>query len=110
VITAFDVEFDGYYLQAAYTITGETRPYKKGKFKRVSPKGDMGAVEVVAKYEDGDATFGNQSGEYDVITLGVNWYVNKSVRLSLNYLDADVDTDSADDDGSAVSLRAQYAF
>ncbi len=120
-----DVDVDGYYLQASYFLTGESRGYKgkAGKFDKVKPKGPRGAWELVAKYEDGevDADATPDDAEFELLTLGVNWYANNNLKFMLNYLDADTDgftsmngTDSLDavgeEDGSAVSLRAQYAF
>lgn len=114
-----DVEAEGFYLQASYIVTGETRGYKgkSGKFDKVKPKGPNGAVELVAKYEDGELDIDDvaEKNEFELFTLGVNWYATKNVKLMLNYLE--VDTDHAnkvdpgqDEDGQAVSFRAQYVF
>ncbi|MDE0250752.1 MAG: porin [Gammaproteobacteria bacterium] len=114
-----DVEAEGYYVQASYIVTGETRGYKgsSGKFDKLKPKGPNGAVELVAKYEDGELDIDDvaEKNEFELFTLGVNWYATQNVKLMLNYLD--VDTDHAnqvdpgqDEDGQAVSFRAQYAF
>ncbi len=122
--TVTDVDLDSYYIQASYFLTGESRGYKgkDGKFDKVKPKGPRGAWELVAKYEDGevDADVNADESEYELLTLGVNWYANNNLKFMLNYLDADTDNftsingDSLDavgeEDGSAVSLRAQYAF
>ncbi len=122
--TVSDVDVDGYYLQASYFLTGESRGYKgkDGKFDKVKPKGPRGAWELVAKYEDGevDADATPSDAEYELLTLGVNWYANNNLKFMLNYLDADTDNftsingDSLDvvgeEDGNAISLRAQYAF
>ncbi len=119
-----DVDLDGYYLQASYFLTGEQRGYKgqDGKFDKIKPKGPRGAWELVAKYEDGevDADLTPEDAEYELLTIGVNWYANNNLKFMLNYLDADTDgftsigNESLDaigeEDGSAVSLRAQYAF
>ena len=119
-----DVDVDGYYIQASYFLTGDQRGYKgkDGKFDKVKPKGPRGAWELVAKYEDGevDVDVLGDEAEYELLTLGVNWYANNNLKFMLNYLDADTDGfsstagDSLDDvseeDGSAISLRAQYAF
>ena len=43
----------------------------------------------------------------------MNWYANKNIRFMLNYIDVEVDQALAqgnNDDGNAISLRAQYAF
>ncbi len=119
-----DVDVDGYYVQASYFLTGEQRGYKgeAGKFDKVKPKGPRGAWELVAKYEDGevDADVLDDDAEYELLTLGVNWYPTNNVKFMLNYLDADTEgfssTDGAlldtigEEDGNAVSFRAQYAF
>ena len=49
-----DFDFDGYYLQATYTLTGEARKYKakKGAFGGIKPKGKNGAWELVARFEE----------------------------------------------------------
>ena len=125
-----DVDMSGYYMQAAYTLTGETRGYKasSGAFKAIKPKGEMGAWELVARYEDADVdvkAFGEEAS-VERMVLGVNWYVNKNVKMMLNYVDAEAKdckkgTTNGDhafkrcgyngkDNGDAYSLRAQYVF
>ena len=114
-----DVEAEGFYLQASYIVTGETRGYKgkSGKFDKVKPKGPNGAVELVAKYEDGELDIDDvaEKNEFELFTVGVNWYATKNVKLMLNYLDVDADhankvDPGQDEDGQAVSFRAQYVF
>ena len=136
-----DLEMDGFYVQAAYTLTGETRGYKAGSgaFAAINPKGDGGAWEVVARYEDAEVDIPGRSLSADLerMVLGVNWYVNKNVKFMLNYVDSEMDgcsgdtrtfTNTADgeddpvsedtfgfskcnnDDGDAISLRGQYVF
>ena len=134
-----DLEMDGFYLQAAYTLTGETRGYKggSGAFAAIKPKNEGGAWEVVARYEDADIDIPGRSLSADLerMVLGVNWYVNKNVKFMLNYVDSEVDdcttstrsyalvdgTASSEtedlsikkcnnDDGQAFSLRGQYVF
>lgn len=125
-----DIDMNGYYAQAAYTLTGETRGYKasSGAFKAVQPKGEMGAWELVARYEDADIDVKARGVEASVerMVLGVNWYVNKNVKMMLNYVDAEAKDcgevgsgpDAAfkrcgynsKDNGDGYSLRAQYVF
>lgn len=121
---ASDVDVDGYYIQASYFLTGEQRGYKgnKGAFDKVKPKGPRGAWELVAKYEEGeiDVDILPSDSEFELLTLGVNWYANNNLKFMLNYIDAstdnftsaageDLDT-TGEDDGSAMTFRAQYAF
>lgn len=104
-------DLSGYYVQAGYILTGESRPYKDGVFKRVSPKGNAGAWEVVARYEDGD---GNHSdielgtSDSSAMTLGLNWYAHKNVKLGINYTDGE--DNNSDDDGSEFRVRFQLTF
>lgn len=90
-----DIEMDGFYLQAAYTLTGETRGYKAGSgaFAAIKPKNEGGAWEVVARYEDAEVDIPGRSLTADLerMVLGVNWYVNKNVKFMLNYVDSEVD-------------------
>lgn len=130
-----DREATGYNTQLAYTLTGESRAYKLdgGKFDAIKPTDKQyGAWEVFYRYDhlnvedDGVmATVGGvqiDESEAKVHTVGVNWYANEAVKLSLNYLMTKTDEDtvklqsgrfasgSDDDDGKAISLRAQYVF
>ena len=123
-----DIDMTGFYAQAAYTLTGETRGYKasSGAFKAIKPKGEMGAWELVARYEDADVDVKahNMEASVERMVLGVNWYVNKNVKMMLNYVDAEakdcgeVGSDTAfkrcgyndKDNGDGYSLRAQYVF
>ena len=123
-----DIDFDGYYVQATYTLTGETRGYKTqgAYFDKLKPSSPFGAWEVVARYEDVEVDndnigngglLANRSDTYDAEKwlIGLNWYVNNNVRFMLNYIDAEVDEavaqgDGDDDDGDAVSFRAQYVW
>ena len=116
-----DLEGDGYYIQGAWTITGEQRGYKTkgGYFGGIKPKGPMGAWELVARYEEIDVEYGGiigpnvarvrEDSEAEKMLLGLNWYANKNIRFMLNYIDAD-SSGRSNVDGDAISLRAQYAF
>ena len=131
-----DIEMDGFYLQAAYTLTGETRGYKTGSgaFAAIKPKTKGGAWELVARYEDAevDVDARGLNSELTRLVLGANWYVNSNVKFMLNYVDSEMDKcrgnfiDNAPenprhshaacgngmnkDDGNAISLRGQYVF
>ncbi|NND00033.1 MAG: ATPase [Gammaproteobacteria bacterium] len=101
----------GYYVQAGYIFTGESRPYKSGVFKRVSPSSSSGAWEAVVRYEDGDGNHSDiELGRTDAsaYTVGLNWYAHKNVKLGVNYTDGDDKLD--DDDGSEFRVRFQLTF
>jgi len=117
---ASDLEADGYYLQAGWIVTGESRAYKNGiaAFDKVKPKSPGGAWELFARYDSLDVTGSDAdplvefSGEEsDTLTLGVNWYFNPAVKIAFNYVHAETDTLIADeDDGDAFTARLQIAY
>ena len=104
-------DLSGYYLQAGYIFTGESRPYKDGVFKRVAPEGKGGAWELVARYEDGDGNHSDielGSTDASAYTLGLNWYAHKNVKFGINYTDGE--DNLSDDDGSEFRVRFQLTF
>ncbi len=107
------VDLDGYYLQAGWIITGESRPYSKGVFGKVKSTDVAGAWEVVVRYEAGDGD-GNYSdielGRTDATALGVglNWYANALTRLGIDYTTGD--DENSTDTGSEFRARVQFAF
>jgi phosphate-selective porin OprO/OprP len=106
-----DVDVDGYYVQLGYVLTGETRPYKQGAFKRIKPEGAHGAWEIVARYEDGDGNYSDielGSNDAHAYTIGVNWYAHQNVRFGINYTDGEREND--DLGGSEFRIRAQLTF
>lgn len=115
-----DVEGDGYYAQVAYTLTGEPRGYKLGKFDSIKPADkSIGAWEVFYRYdylsvEDSNVGIDpDDDVEGKVHNVGLNWYVNDAVKLSGVYVKATVDNQqnaNGDDDGDGFVMRAQYVF
>lgn len=115
-----DLEGDGYYAQVAYTLTGEARGYKLGKFDSIKPADKaIGAWEVFYRYDyltmEDDSVGIDPSDDVEgkVHNLGVNWYVNDSVKLSGVYVKSSVDNaenGNGDDDGDGMVFRAQYVF
>ena len=106
---------DGYYFQASYILTGETRSYDSlsGAFKGVSPgskfldNGGLGAWEATLRWSNLDYTELADGDEVDSFTVGLNWYLNKNVRALFNFTDVDLDNG---EDGSVVGTRFQFAF
>ena len=110
-----DQDADGFYVQFGYIITGESRPYSGGKFKRVKPGSKAGAWEIVARYEDGNGEFDDielgdrvEDDEVSSYGIGVNYYAHKNVRIGLNYTEGDLD--GTDTDGSELRLRFQLTY
>ncbi|HEY0561895.1 MAG TPA: porin [Methylophilus sp.] len=126
--TGADVDFDAFYAQVGYTLTGESRTYKgsDGEFKRLSPKsnfdlkkGTWGAWEVAGRYDQIDLQDDNiAGGEAKRLSLSLNWYLNEDVRMLAGYTKTfDLDggalkkTDgSYADDIDVYTVRAQWAF
>jgi len=107
-----DLNFDGYYAQASYFLTGESRNYypRFAGFWRVKPKNDFdlsegkwGAWEVAARYsyldlDDGASNIpggGIRGGVANNYTLALNWHLNPFVKVLLNYVHSDVQKISA---------------
>ncbi len=118
--TTSDPDFAGYYLQAGYFLTGESRGYKKaqGCYDAVKPAenafGDshgLGAWEVAARISSLDLDDdGIDGGELDDVTFGVNWYLNPNTRLMLDYIIADLDPAAGAPDGTTNILAFRWQF
>ncbi len=115
-----NIDADGYYLQAGWIVTGESRSYKtsSASFDKVKPSRDWGAIEVFARYDDLDVSDNDndplvevKGSEGETWTMGVNWYYTKYLKLSLNFIHAEVDDDiNTKDDGDAIAGRVQLVF
>jgi len=113
-----DLDFDGWYIQAAYFLTGESRRYKKGKFAGVTPnsivgRNGIGAWQLAARYSminlnDADIN----GGEAENFTVGLNWLPTPTLRFSANYIQT-LNIDGGPYNGEEPSLfqvRGQWAF
>lgn len=137
-----DPSFTGWYVQGAWTLTGQPRRYNPASGGFDSPRvdkpfslkrGAWGVWELAARYSDldlndGDASAAIRGGEQTVISLGLNWYPNNTVRFLADFQRVEVDRLSPG--GTAFgagaltppvgaqigqelniwSLRTQYAF
>ncbi len=102
----------GFYTEASFFITGESRNYKKGRFTRVKPKSTKGAWQISGRYSVLDALENTVGTEASNISLGINYYLNKKARFMLHFIKTELKgADATDDiDGNAISFRAQYVF
>ncbi|WP_296595480.1 porin [Phenylobacterium sp.] len=133
---ASNPSFDGWYVQGAWTLTGESHVWNSanGGFRGVRPAknfspadGTWGAFEVAARYSvldlDDNAGLvgratpagGVRGGEQVITTVGLNWYPNPVIRFQAQYEHVNIDRLSAaglqvGEDVDVVSLRSQYAF
>jgi len=85
--------FHGWYGEASWTLTGESRKYKKGVFKRLEPDrkfslatGGLGALELAIRVTGVDMNDGAfKGGSMTNFTVALNWYVNSNVRFMFGY-------------------------
>ncbi|ABA58874.1 Phosphate-selective porin O and P [Nitrosococcus oceani ATCC 19707] len=117
--------FDGWYLQAGYFLTGESRRYEvdKGRYGRVIPKGIVGqggwgAWEIAFRYSTLDLTDkGILGGVENNFTAGLNWWATPSILFRANYIRAGADPNSEatrlggmDESVNIFTLRGQIVF
>jgi len=113
-----DLNFDGWYAETAYFLTGESRQYKKGKFSSPKPKfnvgeGGIGAWQLALRYSHINLNDGLiNGGEADAMTLGLNWFATPTLRFTANYIDVlDVEGGPhAGQEPSVFQVRSQWAF
>lgn len=124
-----DSHVQAYYVQASWFVTGERTIYQKGLgvFRKPKPLRKWGAVEIAARYDamenkdqslaENPCDTGTTKCRTQVLTLGVNWYVRKGVRLMLNYYltenfigNAGPGTPNRTDSPSVISFRTQLNF
>lgn len=85
--------FDGWYGEASWSLTGESRSYKQGTFKRLKPKrafsfsnGGLGAWELAIRIAGVDLNDGAvQGGHMKNFTAALNWYAVDNVRFMFGY-------------------------
>jgi phosphate-selective porin OprO/OprP len=133
-----DPHFTGWYVQGSWVLTGEPRVYNPVEARFDAPKmaynfnpeaGTWGAFELAARYSDLDlnyregalgttpaATLGAvRGGEQKIYTVGVNWYLNPSMRVMVDYQHVDVDRLSGvgaqiGQEYNAVAARLQFNY
>lgn len=110
--TLSDPNFDGWYLQGSWILTGESRRYSAANGSFAAPKpsipfslagGGWGAWELAARYSDLDLNYregsagsavpagGVRGGEQKIWTAGLNWYPNSLLKFMLDYQHIAVD-------------------
>lgn len=87
--------FDAWYAQATWTLTGEPHEYDpdNGLIRNPHPatlvgKGGWGAWEVAARYSKANLSDcqTSQCAAERNFTAGLNWYVNPNAKLMFNYV------------------------
>lgn len=136
IASSDDPEFKGWYVQGAWTLTGEQHAWNNaaGGFKGVKPannfdpaNGHWGAWELAARYSVLDLNYhegvasaalpagGVRGGAQAISALGINFYPNSVIRFLLDYQHTDIDritglNTKAQTGFDALSLRTQVAF
>jgi phosphate-selective porin OprO/OprP len=130
-------DFDGWYVQGAWVLTGESRPYNPTEARFDAPKmaynfnpaaGTWGALELAARYSEVNLNWHEgavgtapsagavRGGEQKIATVGVNWYLNPDIRFMLDYSHVEIDrlvqTTGADlgQKFNTIALRSQLTF
>jgi len=116
-VFASDPNFSGWYVQGAWVLTGEPRPYNPAEARFDAPKmaynfnpaaGTWGTWELVGRYSNLDLNYHDcgaghaipaagvscfdavRGGEQKISTIGLNWYLNPDIRFMLDYQFVDV--------------------
>lgn len=106
-----DANLDGWYVGGSWVLTGESRAYKNGRFKGIEPASARGAWELTARYSRIDLDGGDLAGgKENNLTLGVNYYLNKHLRIMLNYIRVHSERRGVSDDPNILLLHAQFVL
>jgi len=139
--------FSGWYVEGSWILTGESRVYDRGAAAFNGPTvaypfnpsaGTWGAWELAARfssmdlnYEPGSAGLAPlpnsiRGGKQDIITVGLNWYLNQTIRFMFDYQHVHVSRLNPDSSSSGsfsapvgaqvgqtydtIAVRSQLAF
>ncbi|WP_202845691.1 OprO/OprP family phosphate-selective porin [Luteimonas saliphila] len=103
-----DQDVTTWYLQGSWHLNGGHKPYKAGTGVFGSaPVADKGLWELTARY---DSIENKDIADLDVTSwlLGVNYYVNPSLRFMFNYTKGD--NGFTGDETGQYALRTQFAW
>jgi phosphate-selective porin len=108
-----DPTLDGYYVTAAWVLTGEHRPYdrKAGYARRVLPSGRWGAVELIGRIGRVDLDDGTvRGGTMDGWWAGVNWWGSGRFKTSIGYGNIDLDRFGVIGNTKTLLTRLQWIY
>ncbi len=142
-IFASNPDFSGWYVTGVWVLTGESRPYNAGEARFDGPRpnynfnpaaGTWGALEVAARYSDLNLNYHDcgagvatpatpgancfdavRGGEQKISTIGLNWYLNPTIRMMFDYQHVDVSRFNAaglqiGQKYNAIAMRTQLSF
>ncbi len=107
--------FHAFYVMGSYVLTGETRRYSGGRFRRPRPKhelgdgaGGKGAFEVAVRFSRIDLNDKSVTGgELNDVSAAFNWYPTNHTRAYFNVIRAELE---GADPVWIFQLRLQIAF
>lgn len=122
--TGNNQEIKGYYILAAYNLTGESYNYRDGVFGAIKPanpldKGGKGAVQVNVRMSEFDASnitvATGKSNRATAMTYGITWFATDNMRFMVNYVDTKFDalvgsSGSRVNGDKAIMFRSQLNF
>jgi len=107
-----NLDFESSYILASYFVTGHKYQYdlKAGGPNDIVNK--EGAIELVARYSKVGLNHRDiRGGKVNSYDLGVNYYVNKNVKLMLNYIYSDLEgSPITNDNPQYLMTRLQFWF
>ena len=121
------LDFSGWHAAASWSLTGESRASRyrmdAGEFKSIRPKSDFdlsngtwGAFEVSARYAEIDLNDNDiLGGEEDALSLALNWYPNRNLRIMADWTRI-LDTDESNTvrmfapDMNIFMIRTQWNY
>jgi phosphate-selective porin OprO/OprP len=99
-------QYDGGYYQMSYLFSGKNRKYKNGILSSVNTQNDW---ELSLRYSQ--LKLHEENSQANVLSLGVNYFLNKDVKFMADYRNAKYIEEGADlGSGNALSLRVRYNF
>ncbi|MGZ3314214.1 MAG: OprO/OprP family phosphate-selective porin [Caulobacteraceae bacterium] len=122
-------QFNGYYVEGTWFLTGETKAYNQGNAAFDGPTtinhvfnpkaGGLGAVELAVRWSDmnlnhhagsagaAPAADAIRGGEQSIFTAGLNWYPSPIIRFMLDYQHVRIDRLSPSASAYATPAGAQ---
>ncbi len=112
--------FNGWYGEVSWFATGEHKKYKikSAKFSRIKIKkpfkkginGYWGALEIASRISKIDLSNKDKTGgEETDLTLGINYYPQKNIKLMANYTFSEVNKPKAIKE-KVIAVRGIYIF
>jgi phosphate-selective porin OprO and OprP len=108
---ASDLAVDGWYIDASWFPSGHKRGYKDGLLEGPALGDGEHAIELAARISrldlDDSMVAGGSATNF---TVGVNWYLNRNVRLMANYVQVDADRRGLSLEPDGLQARVQVSY